>query len=198
MNNQEILERSFIEYPKWPDEDQEVMIVSNENNNCWGEGKVGFMESELDAKSLSTWDIVATKQEWLAAKEAYDTKKEKAPKIGKEYLLLNDQLYNIEYGHDVIGKNVLLHIVSKSASGTDIATVEFNGEFYCFRLDMLHPAKPKEEVDREELEDKFYNDLELWIDLLDLEVKGKENAKNLARHMIGEGWVLNKKEEVKK
>lgn len=73
------------------------------------------------------------------------------PSVGSMVELHNEPGYRIEYGHEIIGKNVKVAGFVKSGS-VDIAVIEFDAGMYCFRTDMLRPVRTEQQRLTDELQ----------------------------------------------
>lgn len=74
--------------------------------------------------------------------------------VGSKALLNNDNGYELDYGENLIGKEV--EVINLFTDGDlDMAVVKHDVANYCFRIEMLSKQKTKEEKDRDEIKEEI-------------------------------------------
>lgn len=76
------------------------------------------------------------------------------PKVGSKALLNNDNDYELDYGENLIGKEI--EVINLFTDGElDMAVVKHDVANYCFRIEMLSKPKTKEEKERDEIKEEI-------------------------------------------
>lgn len=107
--------------------------------------------SDPNGKYKGFWDDCKIDFSKAEAQESTDWDGTGVPPVDTVCELHNDHGYDLNYMEDIIGQNVTVRAVFESGeSKIKMAAVEDqNGLCGCFRVSMLRPIRPKEEIERE-------------------------------------------------
>lgn len=82
------------------------------------------------------------------------SKDDEWPKVGSRALVNNDNDYELDYGENLIGKEV--EVINLFTDGDlKMAVVKHDIANYCFRIEMLSKPKTKEEKERDEIKEEI-------------------------------------------